>query len=651
MFKGFVGTSVVCLVSLGLAPENASADSATCSINIPQQCGTAQGFAAAELCRYLKMMTGDDYTVVRDLTAGGSINLQIDAGLKADGYRIKKEGDTVCIHGGNSRGCLYGAYAFLHELGCRWPLPGQQYEVVPERTDVSWSGPEMRSEPAVRRRGLVIYPSSSDVEQCVELVDFMAKNGFNFLYLHWNGNSSNCMSNQELVDATARREMGFAFGGHLLPGCLPRDLFDTHPDYFRMEKGVRTPNMNMCPSSAEAADIIAGNAKRYADIVFRYSNPEILHLYTDDLFDGGWCSCPECAGLTDADQTLKILNAVAKRIPLGGTKLAYPAYHSTLPPPPVVKPSSRIRLIAAFRERCYRHAMGECEANRKYLQYCKDLVKAFPNEPEVFEYYGDTILFRWLPVPLHPIIGRDVEAYMAAGVDGILPLTFERYSNWAYGPNSYVFAKALWRGKGDPRDIEDYCAAVYGPAGTHMKQYFDMLFELTATAMETCEYKIPTDLRQAPAGQTFAKSHAAHLLPLICDEHLNTIEEKLREALTDTPDVYRQRVEDQRLLFNYAKLEVRNIFTQISLAAEFTDAMSSTATNADRQKVIARIEAAIPDFIDGFNEASALVLGASPDLTGKIVIEDPRPRRSADWEPWDLKQMLDQLKARVASGE
>ena len=50
---------------------------------------------------------------------------------------------------------------------------------------------------------------------------------------------------------------------------------------------------------------------------------------------------------------------------------------------------------------------------------------------------------------------------------------------------------------------------------------------------------------------------------------------------------------------------------------------------------------------DSFNDASSVVLSSSLNLTGKIIFEDPRARRSVSWEPWDLKSMLDQLKARV----
>ena len=277
MFKNLLGPAVMCLAVLGLGADAAGAVPA-CTISIPRQCGKALDFAASELCRYLKMMTGADYTVIRDESVPSSVKLQVDASLKPDGYRISNDGGTVSIHGGSSRGCLYGAYAFLHELGCRWPLPGQEYEIVPKRDNVSWSRPELKSEPAVRRRGLVIYPSDSDAKPCVDLVDFMAKNGFNFLYFCWYCNSSDTMTNQQLMDAAACREMGFEFGGHLLPALLPRDMFAAHPEYFRMENGVRTSNLNMCPSSNEAADIMASNAKRYTDIMSRYSNPETLHM-------------------------------------------------------------------------------------------------------------------------------------------------------------------------------------------------------------------------------------------------------------------------------------------------------------------------------------------------------------------------------------
>ncbi len=621
------------------------------TICVTQPGGKALEFGACELCRYLKLMTGDDYTLTHDSSEPCLITLLIEHGLKPDGYRIRSREGVISISGGSSRGCMYGVYRLLYELGCRWPLPGQQYEVVPKRSRISWARPMLKSEPAIRRRGVSIYVSDSDIEPVLEMVDYMAKNGYNLLYFHWNGNSSDTMSNKQLIDAMSLREMGFEFGGHLLPGLLPRELSKTSPEFFRMENGVRTPNLNMCSSSQGAADVMATNAQKYVDIVTRYSNPETLHLYSDDLLSGGWCSCPLCAKLTEPDQAVKILNSLVERLKLGGIMLGYPAYRATLVPPVSVQPSSKIRLAFGPRERCYRHALGECKSNKAYLQHYKNLIKAFPNQPLTFDYYGDMILFRWLPVPLHPIIGRDVQAYIKAGVDAISPLWFERYSNWAYGPNFYVLGKAMWRGKSDPKDIEDYCTAVYGPVARNMKHYFDMLFELTATAMETCGYALHTDLRGAPVDQPFASTHAAQLKPLISYKHSRKIESLLAQSLAGASEPYRSRVQEQHLLFEYTKLETNNIYTQIRLTGECVEAPKDTSTDEDRQGVIDDIEASIPLFYAGINRASSMILSAPLELAGRIVREDMRPNEGMDWKPTDLMHLRNQLLAKIAANK
>lgn len=648
---GVIFVFLALLLSCAGLKTYASSNTQSRLICIPKQGGKSLEFGAIELCRYLNIMTGHDYSVTRDTHEACLIALQIDQGLKPDGYRIRSREGVISISGGSSRGCMYGIYRLLYELGCRWPLPGKQYEVVPKRSRISWARPMLKSEPAVRRRGVSIYVSDSDIEPVLEMVDYMAKNGYNLLYFHWNGNSSNTMSNQLLVDALSEREMGFEFGGHLLPGLLPRELFETKPEYFRMENGVRTPNQNMCPSSAGGADIIAANAQKYMDIITRYSQPETLHLYSDDLGAGGWCSCPLCAKLSEPDQSVKILNMLTQRIKLGEIKLGYPAYHGTLKPPTGVQVSSSIRLAYGPRERCYRHALGECEANKAYLQYYKHLIKAFQNEPETFEYYGDMILFRWLPVPLHRIIGKDIQAYIKAGVDCITPLWFERYSNWAYGLNFYVLGKATWRGKSDPKDVEDYCLAVYGPAERSMKQYFDMLSILTATAMQTCGYAVGTDLRGAPVDQPFASSHAAQLKPLLSESHMNKIESLLKDALVVASEPYRTRVQEQYLLFQYAKLETHNIYTQVRLTGDCVEALKDSATDKDRQRVIDDIDVSIPRFYENLNRASSMILNAPSHLTGSIVQEDMRPRESMDWKPTDLMHLRNQLKARIAISE
>ncbi|MHB1457324.1 MAG: DUF4838 domain-containing protein [Armatimonadota bacterium] len=524
------------------------------SIYLPSNPNRTINFAGGELAKYLKQMTEQTYDVIQnDAGANSGIHLAVDSSISEDGYRITSKDGRINISGGSPRGCLYGVYAFLHGLGCRWPLPGTANEVVPKIDRVERTGDSAKHEPTIRRRGMLM--ASKPVDSLIEYVDFLAKNRFNFIFPYLTANMAEDLK-PRMISAMADRDMGLDLGGHYLPGLLPRDLFDTHPEYFRMENGKRVKDLNMCASSPEAIEVMAVNAQREIDYIKAFSRPETFHLWADDIFEGGTCSCDKCKDLSGSDQLLKILNDLTDKLDLGDDiKIADIAYHGSVIPPTTVKASKNLRVMYAARERCYRHPMDGCETNLRYSEYLKGNLKAMPDGSEVFDYLQDLILFRFMAVPLHPIIGKDAKIYKDAGVDGVFAHAFETYSDWAYGPNAYVLGKSLWRGDGDPADMDEYCEAVYGPAGKTMKQYFDMLYDVATTAMETCGYPGFADMRYPPTG-SFNKEQAEQLRPLVADEHLSQIEAKLREALNIGREPYRTRVEDQLRIWRYTRGEV-----------------------------------------------------------------------------------------------
>jgi hypothetical protein len=577
------------------------------------EAGKTLDFAAAELSRYLKAITSKDYPVARESegTVPATVRLVVDSALAQDEYHIHRVGPTVEIAGGSPRGCLYGAYRFLHALGCRWPLPGKQNELVPHKTQVNWAGPEIRSRPAVAHRGLMWIPITYD-QDLLDIIDYLAKNGFNFVTICGGPVPPEFMP--KLDEVVRARDMGVEWGGHLLPGYLPRSEFAKHPDYFRMEKGKRTASLNMCPSNPQAAAIIARNSLADWQRLKALPRLEMLHMWPDDLLGGGWCGCPKCAGLSDSDQSLKILNAVAERLPLGKTALAHLSYHATVYPPQKVKPHNNVRLFYAPRERCYRHAMGECEANRRYLGWLKAQIGLFPNQPEVMEYYQDLVLYRQMPMPLHPVIGRDVAAYRAAGAERITSLSFQRFSDWAYGVNYYVLGKALWRGEDSPEDVEEYCQALYGPAAGPMKRYFDRLFELCATAMETCGYEGFADLRY-PLDGPFNATHAAHLAPLVAKDRLDEIERLVNDARKSVGEPYRSRVEQQATLWKVARLETQAMFDTMTAIERMKDFRAGRMTAADRRQTIALLQEAVANI----NQVGEILLAAPEPLRGPHV--------------------------------
>ena len=153
-----------------------------------------------------------------------------------------------------------------------------------------------------------------------------------------------------------------------------------------------------------------------------------------------------------------------------------------------------------------------------------------------------------------------------------------------------------------------------------MKRYFDLLFELCATAMQTCGYRGFADMRYPP-NQPWVKTHAAQLAPLVTDAHLDQIEHAVKKALVTPeepytpPEPYKTRIEDQLLLWNVARLETQAIYKTMLATYRIRDVLADSATDAERLYVAAIIKQAI----ENIDNATELLLSAQERLRGNII--------------------------------
>jgi hypothetical protein len=591
-------------------------------------------FAAEELQKYLEAMTGQEISLTEEKSKA-KILLGIEKDIKWDGYRIRTRNNRIYINGSIPRGCLNGSYALLKELGCNWPLPGKDFEVVPRIQTLDHLDFDIHSAPAFRRRGMLLA-TEQDEKLLAEYVDFMGKNNFNFFFPYIFQDITEILKDTLILEM-GKRDMGLEFGGHGLPQLLPRELFDEHPEYFRMSDGQRTNDLNMCASNPEAFDIMARNAQHKLEIMKSFSRPELINFWGDDIIEGGACSCDECKDLGPGEQLLKITNALGERLNEEEIKLAYLGYHETIHAPEKIKPSGQVQLMFAPRERCYHHALDdeECETNKRNLQYLKDNIKVFGEEIEIFEYYQDLILFRYMAVPLHPVIARDVEVYKELGIDELFAHGFSRYSNWAYGSNAYVLGKTLWRGEGSEDDILQYCKAVYGPAASTMKNYFNDLFNLTSTAIATCGYPDFIDMR-SPYPHEHSSVHATTLAPFTEQSYLEKIESHLQEAktLVQNDSVLNQRVDDQIRLWMITRKEALTIYQTISANSEIDSLLNGLGTAGDRQEMIVLLEDILKNIADvskQLNNSPEHLRGIWGSETGVGERVNYYPNRPTDW--------------------
>ncbi len=435
-------------------------------------------FAAEQLQLYLSRMEGKRPSingpgsrriylgqVPADLAASPRATLAaVQQRLRPDGFALRSVGDSLVILGGGSRGVLYGAYAFLEARGVRFVAPGEEGEVVPKGT-VSLAGLRATEQPDWARRGFTYWPYEFD--EPADWVDLAAKLRLNTILFHAPTPDWWERERAVLLPELRRRGIHPEFGGHFLPGMLPRALFAEHPDWFRMHEGKRVPDWNFCPSQPEAVALVAQGA---AELVRRNPEPEVFSIWPDDLVGGGWCDCPRCQGMTPSDQSLFVMNALACSIRQvrANAKVVFLSYQDTELPPTRVRPEPGVTLLWAPRERCYVHSLDDdrCPRNREYRRRLEGQLQLFdPAEAEAFEYYLDQILYQDLVPTLPRTIAGDLRYYRRLGMKVIEPLMVSLVPYRSLLANMYLNARLQWNENADTDALlRDLCAHYFGDA-------------------------------------------------------------------------------------------------------------------------------------------------------------------------------------------
>ena len=199
---------------------------------------------------------------------------------------------------------------------------------------------------------------------------------------------------------------------HALSWLLPRSLFETNPDYFRMnEEGQRTPDHNLCCSNEAALETLRRNAASLAALM--PSDTHRYHFWLDDVSQCR-CRCPKCEALTAADQALTVYNAILEGIRRTDpqAKQCYLAYHDTNTVPASVRPAEGIYLEYApfMRDQHRPLADPENAKNIAETQALPALLEHFGlKDAQALDYWLDNSFFSgWTKPPKEFHMERDV---------------------------------------------------------------------------------------------------------------------------------------------------------------------------------------------------------------------------------------------------
>ena len=296
------------------------------------------------------------------------------------------------------------------------------------------------------KKGLLIHPE----ELSVRWIEQAVSEGMDILGLHPVGGPAAKDSCEalvkllddpdfvSLVDLAKEKGLTVEYEMHAMGWLLPRNLFESHPEYFLMdENGQRNPGNNFCVCNEEAMEIVERNAVNLAKKL--HGSSHRFYFWLDDT-NSLRCHCPKCAKLSGSDQQLLVVNRLAKalREVFPDAQVPYLAYYGTLEPPTQVKPGEGVFLEYALMAK---YKNPNSDGYRTYVpmeqKYLKPLMEMFGKEnAKVLEYWIDNSMYsnytkppKILNVDPEPV-RKDIAYYKSLGIDEIT--TFACYLGQDY---------------------------------------------------------------------------------------------------------------------------------------------------------------------------------------------------------------------------
>lgn len=460
--------------------ENGKSD---CAIWLAADASPVETFAANELAKYVKRMSGAKLEIRR----GGSlpdkcIVIGTGNGVNGDAYSIKLDGDKLYVSGGRGRSVLYAVYDLLDRLGCRFLAPDFAHyqgsnEIIPKRRDLTLDLPcPVTEKPVLAIRKLYVEEGHShNAENLIQMADWMPKARFSMLVIptdYQDGGRVKWDNWRETVTPELRkRDITIEVGGHGYQNFLNAEmeggkLFDQHQDWFGMDEkgeGARSHGRVFCTSNSDAVAYLANNV-----IAYLKPRPEI-QVFAFWPPDGArWCECAKCKALgTPSNRQAILISQVKAALRKAGldTRLETIAYHLTVSPPESAKLEKDLLIDFCPIAQCFEVQINDASStvNADYVKQLRGLRKGFEGDLSIYSYYRK---YAWKSLPnlIPHYVQKDLQFYATIPTQGIS--SYAEPGDWfAYELNHYVLGNLAWNPNADVDAlIAKFAEARYGSA-------------------------------------------------------------------------------------------------------------------------------------------------------------------------------------------
>jgi len=453
-----------------------------------------------------------------------------DGGPKVRGVQNKKR-PYLLPTGGAYKGSMFATYAFLEELGCRWFFPGEFGEVLPSMKTIKIGKLNIRETPSFMFRG---YWMKTHTLKAMNAYDaFFHRN--RFLSYHAGFRS--------------------ARDGSIMKQVPAKKYFKTHPEYFGLNKDLKTRNREvLCATNPNVIKIISEKAKDF----FR-KNPNIgsWGIAPNDGQPACWCKeCQHLSGnimIQDAEHGGKspcisgafyaLLNKVARNVgkEFPGKIIGTTIYAGRLmPPPSQYKFEPNTSGYLAMLE--YSQMRPLDDPNNWETRQMSALFKSWKERLDNFiyrPYYPSFMVHCNLPMPMPRNVIADIK-FLNRPENKPKGMKWEGWSSWNTSYlNYYIRGKMLWDAEADGEKIlADFYEKFYGPAAPYIEKFY--------TAIENAIVKAPFNTHEEELlPEIFSYKFVSKLMPYIS---------QAEKAVKNSSPAYRQRVKMARLTAEHVLL-------------------------------------------------------------------------------------------------
>jgi hypothetical protein len=476
------------------------------SIVIPTKASATEAFAAKELQRYLKALSGTEFEMALKpgkpsivlCRRGSALDPRPpapEARPSPDSYSIFMRDGSLFLIGGGDRGTLYAVYDLLERLGCRWLAPAFSFyqgghERVPKCQQLSLPLKEdVVEQPVLKYRKLYVEEGHShNASNLLQMIDWMPKRRFNTLVvpLNYAGRGRVMWDNwrKELTPELRRRGIWIEVGGHGYENYLNAEmeggqLFARHPDWFHADASgqrIKSAHAVFCTSNREAREYFIASVSRYLDA---HLEIEVFDFWPPD--GAKWCQCAKCKALgAPSDRQALLLVEVSAAVRKTRPELRFEtiAYAACVAPPLTAVMDPAVLVDFCPIGQCFEFQIGDAksEKNAAYAGQLKDWVKSFKGDISIYSYYRK-YAWRSLPNLIPHYIQNDLRFYRDLGVRGIS--SYAEPGDWAaYELNHYVLGGLAWNPDANVDTmIQEFAEARFGSQAALARKAYQQLEE------------------------------------------------------------------------------------------------------------------------------------------------------------------------------